>query len=133
MNNKFFFLLVFFIFLEQTVFSQTKFKNPDGNIEYLEFRNEGMYLKLTLTGIKYAKKYNGRKEVAKKVLNLHNKMTKGTSEFKLECIMARIFYHVKAYSLKNPKWILNKSARIINTKYYELIWDQCDAPTDLID
>ena len=110
------------------------FNNPDGYIERLEFSGDGMRLKLTIDGIKYAKKSTGRKSISQTVLKLHNKMTNNTSEFKLNCISARIYYHAKAYSLKNPNWILNKSAREINAKYYELIWKQgCALPLDTLD
>ena len=61
-------ILTLFIFCVSN--AQNEFFNPNKHIEYLKFgykKNDGMYLKLTLAGIKYAKSRKGCKNLAKDV------------------------------------------------------------------
>jgi hypothetical protein len=107
--------------------AQSKFKNPFEHIEMLEFNGDGMALKLTTKGIQYARKGNSR-DIAKKVLDLYQKMTNGSSELKLKCIAHQIFIHANAYNLKQPPNAkINRTANPINANYTALIWDLCQS------
>lgn len=119
----------------QSANCQNSFKNPSGYIELLEFRGDGMFLKLTLEGMTASKKREGRQTIASKVLSLHKKMSGGSSDLKVNCIASRIYYHMKAfYSSLNKlsKDWFKKRANPINATYVELIWDGCVLPLDII-
>jgi hypothetical protein len=112
--------------------SAQKITNPIIQIEYVDFQETEIGIKLTAKGIKEARDKNGRKFIALKIINLAKQSSK-KPEIKVECLMARIFYHVNLCSVRFSKFPLNKWACTIEANYWELKANKCKAPTDLID
>ena len=143
---------IFLVLLIANSHSQKKynrFNKPHRLIEFVDFKVEGMELKLSIAGIKYVQndlKLNSL-TVAKIVKKLHNKMVGGSSKLSEDCIASQIYYHVIFYDLKkspnsnNPNRVLlkkvekyvpiskiksvarkfsNNSANPINANYVEL-------------
>ncbi len=146
------------IVLALNVEAQNKFNKPHRLIDKLEFTHSddepGMYLKLSVAGIKYCQKdlKNNTYTVAKIVKKLHNKMVGGSSQLRTKCIANQIYYHVifydtnKSSSSTSPNRKLlrkiekyvkiskikkfarkfsNKSANPINANYVELLVNGC--------
>ena len=131
-----------------------KFEKPHRLIDFVEFKIEGMELKLSIEGIKYVQKdlkFNSL-TTAKIVKKLHNEMVGGSSKLSEDCIASQIFYHVCFYDVnissnsKEPNTALlkkiekyipiskiksvarkfsNYSANPINANYTELNLNGC--------
>jgi hypothetical protein len=102
-------LLLLLALITINAFSQknyNRFEDRHPLIDFVEFKTDGMELKLSKAGIKYVQKdlkYNSQ-TIAKLVLKLHNEMVGGSSQLNEDCIASQVFYHVIFYDT-------NKSAK----------------------
>lgn len=121
-----YFFTISFLFLvilkPNPSYSQNKYYPNNTYIEVVDFRGDGVFLKLTLAGIKYGKKLNGAEVLAKYVVDSHKKMAGGKTDIKLNLMRGVIFRHCTAYNLDTPSTTLvNRHANPINVNYWELM------------